>query len=861
MKRIMLVFLASMLLAVGADAAFKKVNTYNGSFVDVPDTAWYAENVKTAYELGFMQGKTPTVFDPNGNVTVAEGLAIASRLHAQYNNTVVAPRDASAYEHRIDFDDPSYLVDLTKRNARNNNGVNFYRSFGELRDGMIVFRPDKPNANGSYDPGLTIEGLNLDSRLYNKIKFRMKIEPLPGVQPDKKRADTTQVFFKTSLAPSIDEAKSVKIPLDKVENISQWFEIEFDMFKNSRWQDFIKGLRFDPSGFNGIYYLDYIVFSKSENSPQPKWYEMYYDYAVDNGIIDLHKYSISDVSRYITRAELCELFLSAFPNEYYNAINDIKGIPDIDRNDKNADAYLMLYNAGIVFGSDSEGNFNPSSFVKRSETATIINRVAIPENRVKGSVAENWSEKASKHNIEFDDKTILNSMTYEAKSFDITDGAAVLESLQRPNGMYDPKISLTGLNINASDYPKIRIRMKIEDVPDETPTHKCQFFFMTEGDTGYTEGKSVSNEFLMVDTSDAAGWYIIDLDMRLTPLWKGNVKAIRFDPSSKAGTYYIDYIRFVEDDYYKLKTHDDLINAGYTATRLLQDEHFERGFYVSKWDHTEGYQHGIWQDYCETDQKPLWQIGPWWTKNDLIDDRDTTTDKYTLSDKKGASTITYNPEEKSIIMRVDATKVYEGKPYVYEEDGWWTHLLLEQNSAFAPFDKIRNSAAADRMIAEIDVRCLDFKDTINPEGENRPSFLIYYYLMTDKAPGQRIWFGLGVFSGLNANNAGGAGWSPDSAAHQYMYGLPQAVLFDGLENSFNPEPGKVVVGKEWKKIRLDVTPHIQRAVEWANRDNIFGVPVTVEDMYFSGVNIGFETWGNFDYTFEFKNFNMVSYNK
>ena len=204
MKRIMLVFLASMLLAVGADAAFKKVNTYNGSFVDVPDTAWYAENVKTAYELGFMQGKTPTVFDPSGNVTVAEGLAIASRLHAQYNNTVVAPRDASAYEHRIDFDDPSYLVDLTKRNARNNNGVNFYRSFGELRDGMIVFRPDKPNANGSYDPGLTIEGLNLDSRLYNKIKFRMKIEPLPGVQPDKKRADTTQVFFKTSLAPSID---------------------------------------------------------------------------------------------------------------------------------------------------------------------------------------------------------------------------------------------------------------------------------------------------------------------------------------------------------------------------------------------------------------------------------------------------------------------------------------------------------------------------------------------------------------------------------------------------------------------------------------------------------------------------------
>ena len=178
-----------------------------------------------------------------------------------------------------------------------------------------------------------------------------------------------------------------------------------------------------------------------------------------------------------------------------------------------------------------------------------------------------------------------------------------------------------------------------------------------------------------------------------------------------------------------------------------------------------------------------------------------------------------------------------------------------------PIDKKKNSAAADRMIAEIDIRCLDFKDTINPEGENTPGFFIYYYLVTDKAPGQKIWFGQRIMAGTNANNVGSAGWSPDSAAHQYIYSIPQSVVFGGMENCFNPENGVVVTGDEWKKVRLDVTPHIARAVEWANRDNIFGVPVTVEDMYFSGVNIGFETWGNYDYTFEFKNFNMVSYNK
>jgi hypothetical protein len=94
-----------------------------------------------------------------------------------------------------------------------------------------------------------------------------------------------------------------------------------------------------------------------------------------------------------------------------------------------------------------------------------------------------------------------------------------------------------------------------------------------------------------------------------------------------------------------------------------------------------------------------------------------------------------------------------------------------------------------------------------------------------------------------------------------MYKIPQSMVFGGVENSFVPRSGVVNVGEEWKHVRIDVTPHIEQAVEWANRDNIFGVPVTVEDMYFEGANIGFETWGNYDYTVEFKNFNMIAYNK
>ena len=164
------------------------------------------------------------------------------------------------------------------------------------------------------------------------------------------------------------------------------------------------------------------------------------------------------------------------------------------------------------------------------------------------------------------------------------------------------------------------------------------------------------------------------------------------------------------------------------------------------------------------------------------------------------------------------------------------------------------------MFVEFDIRVTDFKDTINTQGNNVFSFLIYYYLQTDKSPSDLIWFGLKAINKLGANSSINPGWSPDSAAHQYMYGIPQVVIFDGLENTLNPEPGKIVLN-EWKHVRLDVTPHIDRAVEWANRDKAFGTVVTKEDLYFSGVNIGFEIHGNYDATVEFKNFNMVSYNK
>ena len=61
----------------------------------------------------------------------------------------------------------------------------------------------------------------------------------------------------------------------------------------------------------------------------------------------------------------------------------------------------------------------------------------------------------------------------------------------------------------------------------------------------------------------------------------------------------------------------------------------------------------------------------------------------------------------------------------------------------------------------------------------------------------------------------------------------------------------------------DITEYIDQCLEWANRDKAFGygLQLTKEDMYFGGCNIGFEIHGNYDCTVEFKNLDMIAYDK
>jgi len=104
--------LCAALFAVSGHAAggltnFTARKTYSADlFTDVKPADWFAANVETVYELGLMNGKGGSKFDPNGDVTIAELITIAARLHSIYHTgSDTFPATNPWYKTYVDYAD------------------------------------------------------------------------------------------------------------------------------------------------------------------------------------------------------------------------------------------------------------------------------------------------------------------------------------------------------------------------------------------------------------------------------------------------------------------------------------------------------------------------------------------------------------------------------------------------------------------------------------------------------------------------------------------------------------------------------------------------------------------------------------
>ena len=104
------------------------------------------------------------------------------------------------------------------------------------------------------------------------------------------------------------------------------------------------------------------------------WYQVYVDYAVNNGIITAGQFS--DYNANATRAQFAAILAKALPDEALPAVNSVTVLPDVADGASYLPSALLLYNAGILTGSDAAGSFRPDTTIQRSEVATIVTRMA-----------------------------------------------------------------------------------------------------------------------------------------------------------------------------------------------------------------------------------------------------------------------------------------------------------------------------------------------------------------------------------------------------------------------------------------------------------------------------------------------------
>ena len=296
--------------------------------------------------------------------------------------------------------------------------------------------------------------------------------------------------------------------------------------------------------------------------------------------------------------------------------------------------------------------------------------------------------------------------------------------------------------------------------------------------------------------------------------------------------------------------------------RLYSDEKFKEGFQIVAVEHAnvEGDEFGdkYLDDILFPDSKgpAKWQACQWYSKYCLLNDR-VPSDPYTITDGKTKWLIRH-PETNSLSMRLNARNVYQGHAHT-PDWGYWPHLLLEQkyladfkNLSQDEFDMY--SADCTKTDFSIDLRMTDFVDSNNKEGINACQFLAYFYLTLKEDIHKFIWFGFNLFDDRGAMDLY---WKMDCTGAGMIYLLSTEETYSGdLSKSFINPNGRPIPSDKWHEVRIDLGPHIDRCIEISNRDNTFGRQVSRKDFYIRGNNIGFEIHGNYDCTFEIKNYNI-----
>jgi len=157
---------------------FAKNKQYTDMFGDVKVKDWFYESVSSAYEYGFVNGSSDTTYSPNGTMTVAEAVTLASRMHSAQN------KDGKA--EKIGGTNPWYQ-----------GYVDYAKAEGFLKDGDFdsYTRPIK-----RYEM-VSLFAKSLPSDVFHTLNY---VTHIPDVSKDKAYADAVYMFYNAGICMGSD---------------------------------------------------------------------------------------------------------------------------------------------------------------------------------------------------------------------------------------------------------------------------------------------------------------------------------------------------------------------------------------------------------------------------------------------------------------------------------------------------------------------------------------------------------------------------------------------------------------------------------------------------------------------------------
>ncbi len=373
------------------------------SFSDVGKKSWYYANVSSVTALGLMQGESTRTFAPEGTLTVAEAVAVTARFHAIYtegSSKRLEKMSSSPWYERY-FKDLSQkklvsysLIDRAEETVTRELVAILLSSVIEQKDlkeiNLLHSIPDADTAleksllplyragvltgndlRGTFAPDSSITRAELAAVLSRMAlpKLRKRVTFVPTGRGKLSHFESVTVY----------DGRFLDVPKKAwfYENVALCYE--YGLMQGEKKKRFNAEGNITLSEVAAVAARFHCIFLTGDTEmldrfPKGKvWYQPYYDYLEGARLLP-EDFKGSPESA-ATREQALGIFARLLKGKL-TEINTVAAIPDYMGNDH--DAFLHLYRAGVLTGSDGYGSMRPDERVNRAEMAAILSRIVEP---------------------------------------------------------------------------------------------------------------------------------------------------------------------------------------------------------------------------------------------------------------------------------------------------------------------------------------------------------------------------------------------------------------------------------------------------------------------------------------------------